>query len=353
MIIGLATSFPADAVERQLPDVASAQRLLAVKRPDFAELLALRRARLSQQFGTELIPTLERTERALALGLARFGMRHGSWGSDYHHYHNENHALEVLDGRLGRLMDQIGVQSLSPTDWIALSLFATCHDLRQREAIDFRHPIGNNEAASIAETGRILALAGFEPERDRALFLALELMIAGSTFDARPAPPVPQNYNPAEVVASGGALAPKLPLVLDSERPDWRQDAHIVRAVELAQIASDLDTANVGEPLVWLAESASRLCQEREMRSGRALDSAASGPPCVGFLSDGQERYFFDLHRFCSEPGRATFAASKQANADRVRQMSAELRARWDPKHAPRNGREVLAEFSSLALSAA
>ena len=352
MIIGLAGSFPADAVERQLPDVASAQRLVAARRPDFAELLATRRERLRSAFGHAIDEPLERTERALVLGLARFGMRHGSWGGDYHHYHNENHALEVLDGRLGRLIDQVGLDALQAGDWLALSLFSTCHDLRQRESIDFRHPIGNNEAASIAETCRILALAGFLPERDRALYLALELMIAGSTFDARPAPPV-LDYNPAEVVASGGALAPKLAVLLDAERPGWRADADIVRAVELAQIASDLDTANVGEPLVWLAESASRLCQEREMRSGRKLDAADSGPPCVGFLSDGQERYFSELHRFCSDPGRATFAAAKQANAARVRHMSARLRARWDARAAPRNGLEVLAEFSALALAEA
>ena len=352
VIIGLATSFPADAVERQLPDVASAQRLVAARRPDFDDLLAVRRDQLLTRFGNGIAENLERTERALVLGLARFGTRHGSWGDDYHHYHNENHALEVLDGRLGRLMRQVGLESLSANDWIALSLFATCHDLRQREAIDFRHPIGNNEAASIAETGRILALAGFDPVRDRALHLAMELMIAGSTFDARPAPPV-MEYNPAEFVASGGALAPKLPLVLDAERPGWRADPDIVRAVELAQIASDLDTANVGEPLVWLAESASRLCQEREMRSGRALDAADSGPPCVGFLSDGQERYFFELHRFCSDPGRATFAAAKQANAGHVRRMSQRLRARWPLKQAPRNGLEVLGEFSSLAIAGA
>lgn len=349
VIIGLAGAFPADAVEQQLPDVASAQRLVDARRPDFAELLGARRERLLGAFGRSLAEPLARTERALALGLARFGLRHGSWGSDYHHYHNENHALEVLDGRLGRLMDQIGLDALAASDWLALSMFATCHDLRQREPIDFRHPIGNNEAASIAETGRILTLAGFEPQRDRKLFLALELMIAGSTFDARPAP---VEDNPAEIVASGGALAPKLAVLLDAERPGWRADADLVGAVELAHVASDLDTANVGEPLVWLAESASRLCQEREMRSGRKLDAAASGPPCVGFLSDGQERYFFDLHRFCSEPGRATFAAAKQANAERVRTMSAQLRARWTPRSAPRNGLEVLAEFSALALSA-
>lgn len=352
MIIGLATSFPADAVERQLPDVASAQRLLSARRPDFDDLLATRREMLLSRFGNGLADTLDRTERALALGLARFGTRHGSWGDDYHHYHNENHALEVLDGRLGRLMRQVGLDALGATDWIALSLFATCHDLRQREAIDFRHPIGNNEAASIAETGRILDLAGFDRARDRPLYLAMELMIAGSTFDARPAPPA-VDYNPADIMASGGALAPKLPLVLDAEHAGWRADPDIVRAVELAQIASDLDTANVGEPLVWLAESASRLCQEREMRSGRALDSSASGPPCVGFLSDGQERYFFELHRFCSDPGRATFAAAKQANASHVRRMSQRLRTRWPLKQAPRNGLEVLGEFSALAIAGA
>lgn len=351
MIIGLATSFPADAVERQLPDVASAQRLVGAHRPDFAELLAARRERLLTAFGKGLASALDRTERALTLGLARFGTRHGSWGTDFHHYHNENHALEVLDGRLGRLMDQVGLDAMSGIDWVALSLFGTCHDLRQREAIDFRHPIGNNEAASIAETRRILAIAGFEPERDRGLYLAMELMIAGSTFDARPAPSV-NDYNPADAMASGGALAPKLALILDNEHAGWRINPDVVRAVELAQIASDLDTANVGEPLVWLAESASRLCQEREMRSGRALDSADSGPPCVGFLSDGQERYFFDLHRFCSDPGRATFAAAKQANAARVQRMSAQLRARWTPHQTPRNGLEVLAEFSTLAIAA-
>ena len=172
-------------MELQLPDVASAQRLVELRRPDFAELLASRRDRLLSAFGTSLREALDRTELALTLGLARFGVRHGTWGTDYHHYHNENHALEVLDGRLGRLMDQIGLDALTGPDWPALSMFATCHDLRQRETLDFRHPIGNNEAASVAETARILDLAGFDPVRDRGLYLAMQMMIAGSTFDAR------------------------------------------------------------------------------------------------------------------------------------------------------------------------
>jgi hypothetical protein len=352
VIIGLAPAFPPDAVERALPDPDSARRLLDIHRPDLAELLAVRRERFVAAFGSEFGAALERTERGLALGLARFGMRHGSWGADYHHYHNENHALELLDGRLERLIDTIGLSALGARDWLALSLFSTCHDLRQREAVDFSHPIGNNEAASIAETERILALAGFEPVRDRDLFVALELMIAGSTFDARPPAPV-QEFNPVYVMAAGGALAPRLPEVLDRQRPRWREDPHIVRGLELACIASDLDTANVGEPLVWLAESASRLCQEREMRCGRALEASESGPPCVGFLSDGQERYFFELHRFCSDSGRAAFAAAKERNAAHVRRLSGEVRERWANGHAPRNGLDVLNAFSERVLEIA
>jgi len=350
VILGLAQSFPPDSTERELPDVASARALVVSERPDVIELLAARRERLLSNFGLVLADELGRCEDALTLGIARFGRRHGSWGLDYHHYHNENHALEILDSRIGRMMDDVGLDALPGPDWLVLSLFSACHDLRQREHVDFRHPIGNNEAASAAEAFRILDLAGYERRRDHAQYLALELMIAGSTFDARPAPPhVP--FNSAEVAASGGALASKLPQILDAELPGWREDDETVRALRLALVASDLDTANVGEPFVWLAESASRLCQEREMLAGRALDDAASGQPCLGFLSNGQERYFFDLHRFCSELGEGVFGRGKSANAARVRAVSASLRQRFDGAEAQRaSGAAVLETFARLSL---
>lgn len=344
VIVGLADSFPADAVERALPDVAAGRRLVAAQRPDVLRLLEQRRSLLIDAFGHALAPALDRSDDALLLALARFGVRHGSWGRDFHHYHNENHALELLDGRLGLLLQHAGVAALAPEDWIALALFAACHDLRQREVLDFSHPIGNNEAASIAETARILVLAGFDAERDRRLFLALQLMIAGSTFDARPAP-ITRESNSAELAASGGALAPKLDRILDAERPGWREDADIVRAVDLARIASDLDTANVAEPLVWLAESATRLCMEREMRFGRDLAAAESSAPCAGFLSGGQARYFFELHRFCSEIGRAAFEPAKRANAEPVRVIAEAMGGlRFG------SGAEALRAFSDLAL---
>ena len=350
MILGLAQSFPPDAVERELPDAAAARALVGRERPDLMDLIEQRRERLLGRFGLGLAEELGRCEDALLLGVARFGRRHGSWGEDYHHYHNENHALEILDGRLGRLMDQAGLEALPGPDWLALSLFSCCHDLRQREDVDFSHPIGNNEAASIAEAHRILDAAGYERERDRPQYLALELMIAGSTFDARPAPPT--RANPAELAASGGALAPRLPQILDAELPGWREDMDTVRALRLALIASDLDTANVAEPFVWLAESAARLCQEREMLAGRALDDRASGQPCLAFLSQGQERYFFDLHRFCSELGEGVFGQGKRANAGRVRAVSCSLRERFGNGQAEQAcGRAVIDAFARLSLA--
>lgn len=352
VILQLANHYAPDAVERELPDPFAGRAVLIRHRPDVVQFLAERREALLAQFGTPLRDTLTRADAALMLSLARFGRRHGSWGDDFHHYHNENHALEILDGRIGRLMDHIGLDALPGEDWIALQLFATCHDLRQREQVDFNHPVGNNEAASLVETFRILDACGFERDRDRGLYLDLELMIAGSTFDARPAAAL-AHYNSAEVAATGGALAARMAGYLDQTMPRWRDDPDVVHAVELAQIASDLDTANVAEAFPWLAESASRLCQEREMRSGRSLQAAESAQPCVGFLSDGQERYFFELHRFCSAAGEATFAPTKAENAPKVKAIAEAMRRRFrEAGPAPSSGLEVVREFSRLSLAA-
>ncbi len=338
MVLGLAQGYAPDAIERAVPGPAAARDSVRVRCPEALDLLARRRVSLGGS------PDLARCEDALLLGLARMALRHGSWGEDFHDYHNEAHALEILDGRIERLMNAIGVGALAPADWMALSLFAVCHDLRQREPVDYTRAVGNNEGASLAEAQRILDACGYDRERDRAQYLALELSIAGSTFDARPAP-----FNPAEAVASGGALAPRLPAELDAARPGWREDADIQRALRLALIASDLDTANVAEPIPQLGESALRLCRERERLAGRALDARASAEPCLRFLSNGQERYFFELHRFCSPEGEAAFAPTKAENAPRVRALSQALRDRFGADGArAASGAEVLAGFEAL-----
>ncbi len=326
LITGLVEEFPPDAVERMLADPEQARRLIAERRPDVPHLLRRRRAIYHDVYGDGAQSYLERAESAVLLSLARLGVRHGTFGDDFHDYHNEDHALEILDRRLGRVLGQEGVVALPGRDWLALSLFATCHDLRQRETSAYRHGVGNNEAASMAETHRILLAAGFDATRDRELFVALEVMIAGSTFDASPRA---QSVNPAEVLTTGGPLAPHLEAALDQAMPGWRDDDAVVRAVQLALIASDLDTANVGERFPEFAASAARLAAEREMRSGRPLASPESGQHVLRFLTEGQERYFFQLHRFCSPLGQSVFGQGKDYNAARVRALAALLRERF------------------------
>ncbi|MCB1560722.1 MAG: hypothetical protein KDI75_06470 [Xanthomonadales bacterium] len=348
MILGLAPDFTSDAVERRLPDVASAVECLSRHGDSFEAALAQRRQQLLGQFGHSCSDEVDRHHDAVRLGLARFGMRHGHWGDDFHPYHNEHHAQEILFRRIDRLLDVHGLDALPLQDWLALALFAVCHDLRQREAADFSRPVGNNEAASISETARILDICGFDASRHHNQYVALELMIAGSTFDPRPAPE-PSHFNAAEVVTSGGALAPDLPQMVRAVDPALMDDPDVQRGLRLALIASDLDTANVGEAFPSFAESSARLCREREMLAGRGLDNEDSLRPCLGFLSNGQEHYFFRLHRFHSTLGRDAYANGKAANAERLRRLIAALREEFEQTDG-RTGNDVLMSFSRLSL---
>jgi len=344
VIFNYSSLFPADASERALPDADAARALVQARRPDILDWLHRRRQHLLDHFGADNAPAVDRASNALLLGLARLGLRHGTFGDDVHDYHNEGHVLELADRRMAAFEHTLGQDTLPLQDWLMLGLFAACHDLRQREHSDVPGPIGGNEAASIAEALRILDVCGFDRERDRAAYVNLEMMIAGSTFGlfARPL------ANSAEAAVGGGALARYLPGWLDQAVPDWRLDAAIEPALLLARLAADLDTANAGESFAELADSALRLCREREMREHRALGSAASAKPCLGFLSDGQERYFFELHHFASREGERVFGPGKTANAPRVRAVSAALRARFATA-APANGEEVLAAYRQLA----
>jgi hypothetical protein len=348
LIFSYPKEFPADATEARVADPATARALVIARRPDVLALLERRRRRLANAIRSEAIETIERAEDAILMAFCRLAFRHGSWGSDFHAYHNESHILEILGPRLDHMMDAIGPDTLTLRDWFRLSLFAAAHDLRQREAPEFAAGIGSNERASVEETMRILQACGFNREANAELFLSCELMISGSTFDARPASDT-HDYNPAElVVQSGGALAQKLDAKLDKHADWWRTDARVQHALELALIAADLDTANVAEPFSLFAASAERLCLEREMRSRRELDSAASAAATLAFLTDGQERYFFKLHRFNSQFGRRVFESAKHANADKLTALTQRLRARFATSPAT-SGEQVLNAFRRLA----
>ncbi|HEY2344691.1 MAG TPA: hypothetical protein VGH80_02285 [Xanthomonadaceae bacterium] len=344
VILGYSKLFPPDDTEHALPDAASARALVAGKRPEVLEFMQRRRQLLLDHFGAGNETALDRAGDAFLLGIARLGLRHGTFGTDFHDYHNEGHVMELARRRLNAYERQLGLDARPLADWLALALFAACHDLRQREPRDVPGPIGGNEAASIAEALRILDACGYDREHDRQLYVSMEMMIAGSTFGlfARPI------ENSAEAAVGGGALARYLSGVMDQMHPEWRHDPMVEKALILARIAADLDTANAGEDFAELADSAIRLCREREMREHRDVASPASAQSCLNFLTNGQERYFFELHHFCSREGERVFGAGKAANAPRVRAVSAAMRARFAGE-PPASGEAAIAAYRQLS----
>ena len=81
------------------------------------------------------------------------------------------------------------------------------------------------------------------------------------------------------------------------------------------------------------------------MLAGRSLAAGESALPVFGFLTDGQDRFFFELHRFHSEPGRTTFEPGKQANAPRLKALCMGLRARIALRGAPTAGNQVIEAY--------
>jgi len=337
MILGYASLYSPDDCERALPDVEAARKMFAERGSDIPARLSAIVARIGAD---------ARTLDAVTLATARLGLRHGSFGQDFHDYHNENHVLEIAERRLGHLLDANPGGALGVLECSALLLFAACHDLRQREPYDVPGPVGGNEAASLSEAFRILDGCGFDRQHDRPMYVALELMIAGSTFDASPSPPADPHGGDLASVA-GGALARGLGLWLDAEVGAWRIDPDARRGERLGRVAADLDTANVGEDFPLFCESALRLCREREMRSGRDLKKPESAAPVLGFLAPGQLHYFFDLHSFCSREGEHAFGPQKLANAERLRFSSGTLSKRF-ARNPAGNGAAVITAFKEI-----
>lgn len=336
VILGYATLYQADASESALPDAKSAHALLSRHRPDIISRLESRI--LSVASGNATARYLD----AALLGAARLGLRHGSFGTDFHHYHNEDHVLDLAERRLGRMIEQCGLDAMLPEDWLALVLFSSCHDLRQRETKDAPGPVGGNEASSIAETFRILDSCGFDRASDRSVYVALELMIAGSTFDPRLSEASPDTAN-----LTGGALARSLGLWLDGVKPAWREDQDARRGERLGRMAADIDTANVGESFSLLGRSALQLAEEQLMRRQLSPEQPESAQQALSFLSYGQHHYFFDLHRFSSREAERVFGPQKLANSEKVRSTSAALTAYFEGSPAA-NGRVVMDAFATL-----
>jgi hypothetical protein len=334
VILGFSRLFGPDQSEQLLPTVTEARALIADS--DWPSRIEAVMQRVQCNDG--------RIADAFTLSLARLGHRHGGFGNDPHAYHNEHHIMELAERRIPHLIQSLGVEALPAEDWHTLVLFAAFHDLRQREDVDVPGPVGGNEAASVAESFRILEQCGFSQQQDRALFVAIELMIAGSTFNAGVNADIHADAGPV----MGGCFARSLGPWLDIERKGWREDLQARRGERLARLAADIDTANVGEAFHYLADSAERLCREREMRADSDINRAISAPSALGFLTRGQLVYFFDLHRFASREGERVFGPQKAQNAAKVREVSAGLAAHYSDS-PPMSGQAVIEIFRQLA----
>lgn len=354
--------FEPDACERVHASVVDAHALLRERRPDLPPVMATVGASFLKFFGSSYAPLLRHTQDALGLSFVRMATRHGSWGDDVHTYHNEEHALELLNGRLARTRLQLGWGGLEAEEWLLLALFSNCHDLRQREKLDYQNSIGANERASIAETHRILRACGFCESEHAEFFDTLAWMIAGSTFDARPESiehgRVHQqsdavgiaSVNKPTVINSGGSLSSSLSRKFIAKHPNYLNDPILRRRARLILVSADLDTANVGEPFMALVDSSARLVREREMRNGRDLSQPNSAQHVIEFLTDGQELYFFKLHRFVSDIGRDVFGLGKTLNSHKLKRLTDQIRLRFPSsvlQHS--SGDQVIQEFIRCA----
>jgi hypothetical protein len=339
-----------DAVELGLDQPGAVSAQITQRAPEFDAFLQQRAADFEQAFGNQDERLKDISLAALRMAYARFAVRHGTWGEDLHQYHNEHHAMEIMDRRIKRLCAVVGANALSPQEWLLLTLFGGMHDLRQRETPNFELPVGANESASIDEATRILTTCGLDPVADEEFLTCLAMMIAGSTFDTRLHKPM--LLTAAEAATAVGALAPTLVRELKKLQPEWEQQPALQRRVRMTLLASDLDTANVGEPLQLLGESAVRLCLERESRCNRADLGTSSALPCLQFLTAGQERYFFELHRFYSDLGERAFGPQKASNGPLVYEISRRIHQRFGVQPAADvTGREVVEMFVSLTRS--
>lgn len=318
--------YPADAIEVALPVNAELPADTAARALAYADRVS--RACAAAGVDRSAVIAAART------GVLRMAYRHGSLGTDPHAYHNQDHALELLEDKLPALL---AAAPLPTVEREALVLFCCTHDLRQREVRAHDDaPIGPNEAASLAETERLLDAVGLD---DPALVTVLRFAIVGSTFAA----------GHHEVGQAQGAFAHRLGPWMDAERPGWRADPTAAEAEHLARMAADLDTSNVASTYMDFAQSAVALAVEMQDRAGRSLDTAESGASCLAFLTEGQERYMFQLQRFASREGRAAFGMQRDANAARVRETGRVLRERFAVGTPPPTGHDVIIAFREIA----
>ena len=302
------TAFRRTQSSARSPTSTSARALIAERRPDVPALLKRRRTIYHDFYGDQSQAYLERAENAVLL-VARAPRR----------------APRQLRQRLPRV-PQRGPRARDPrpppraraapdrrAGAARAATGSRCRCSRPATTCASARPSSSRTRSATTRRRRSprptasSRSRGFDEKADHELFVALEIMIAGSTFDARPSPPAdlqrrrsrsrpagrsrrcsPMSSTPSSRAGARTRCSARGRARADRVRPRHRQRRRALhRPRELRRAAR---------------RRARDALRPRARR--RRLGPAGAGVP----RPTGQERYFFDLHRFCSELGKQVFA---------------------------------------------
>ncbi len=337
--------YPPDEIETDIADVSTARMYLHRHHTAILETVRRRRGAFLRLFGHKHKEMAQKTYGAGLICLARMAARLGTTADQHYNYHDELHPIDLLDHML-ILLRTSDAEHITPPEWMFLFIFSAAHDLRQEYPGYDDNGVGNNECASADEALRILELAGFDRDQEYPMFEVIEWMIHGTTFLLDEMELVGNTFGP-------GALAPKLAEKIRASGQSFGSFSN-EQVAELVLLAADIDTANVAEPIDQFAEQSESLCREFHKLQGISLSSPESGKTTFGFLTRGQEQYFFKSQKFNSKVASSALSESKARTGEQLRELIAwlEERFRGELEHEPQlnTGEHVLQAFLGHAI---
>ena len=285
-------NFPPDLVEKKISNTNQAWELLDNKLPQFRTLLNKWQVWHNRINDDSVMQQM--VIDAIIISYARMSLRNGSLSTNPRSYHSEKH-IDDLFHRLMLVSELSESKSIPGYGWSLLSLFMSCHDLRQSEDNDFQL-IGNNEQASYQEILRLLNQLDTHNILCQEHKELLQLMIHGSTFG--------KGEDISGNIYQGNLVKYLLQDVTNFDTTDK----------ELAYLACDIDTANVATDLKDYAQSSVDVYHEIQNLSPTEISAHA-------FFGEKQEQYFFELQKFNSKLGFLAFAEKKSKNAPQIKKI--------------------------------
>ena len=291
-------NFPPDLIEEQVANRDQAWELLNQKLPQFKKLFNDWKSWYKSVVSNAKVRRV--VIDAMLVSYARMALRNGSLSLNPRSYHNETHIDDLLC-RLMQLSKTPSSQTIPEYGWSLLSLFMSCHDLRQSEKSNRLELIGNNEQASFQEASRLLIRLDKHKVINKQHKELLQLMIHGSTFG--------KGEDTKGNIYKGNLVKYLLKKVRHFDLIDK----------ELAFIACDIDTANVASNIKEYAQSSINVYNEIQNISKNPVSAQV-------FFGEQQELYFFELQKFNSKLGELVFSKRKQINAPKIKQISLKIK---------------------------